>query len=164
MTTDTTMIKHTKNYYDLTMYVDVFNNEIVSYDLVPGKSGSGTENHYIALKKLLEAKETRRYSGRETIIHSDQGTIYTSKALGYFHKDRNIRWSMSRAGTPTDNPVIESINGWMKDELYADFNLEKSDNIHETVHEYIQYYNNERYAYALKYKNPSQYRIDLGFR
>lgn len=26
--------------------------------------------------------------------------------------------SMSRAGTPTDNPVIESKNGWIKKEMF----------------------------------------------
>ena len=28
---------------------------------------------------------------------------------------------MSRAGTPTDNPVDESLNGWIKEELFPDF-------------------------------------------
>ena len=28
---------------------------------------------------------------------------------------------MSRAGTPTDNPVNESLNGWIKEELFIDF-------------------------------------------
>ena len=28
---------------------------------------------------------------------------------------------MSRAGTPTDNPIIESLNGWIKEELFLDF-------------------------------------------
>ena len=29
----------------------------------------------------------------------------------------------SREGTPTDNPIIEALNGWMKEELYLDFGL-----------------------------------------
>ncbi|MGD9761603.1 MAG: hypothetical protein AB7U52_04130 [Candidatus Izemoplasmatales bacterium] len=33
---------------------------------------------------------------------------------------------MSRAGTPTDNPVDESLNGWIKEELFLDFNIGKS--------------------------------------
>lgn len=32
---------------------------------------------------------------------------------------------MSRAGTPTDNPIIESLNGWMKAELILDFGISK---------------------------------------
>lgn len=30
---------------------------------------------------------------------------------------------MSRGGTPTDNPIIEALNGWIKEELYLDFDL-----------------------------------------
>ena len=40
---------------------------------------------------------------------------------------------MSRAGTPTDNPVIESKNGWIKKEMYIDFDI----NNYNTVQEFI---------------------------
>ena len=70
---------------------------------------------------------------------------------------------MSRAGTPTDNPVIEALNGWMKEELYIDFNLKESKNIEKTLNEYVQYYNTERMAYALEYKSPIQYKTEQGF-
>ena len=33
------------------------------------------------------------------------------------NKDYPITLSMSRTATPTDNPVIESLNGWIKAEL-----------------------------------------------
>ena len=36
-----------------------------------------------------------------------------------------IERSMSRVGTPTDNPIIESINGWIKEELKHDFDFKK---------------------------------------
>lgn len=45
-------------------------------------------------------------------LHTDQGSIYSSAGLYQAHKDyTNIKRSMSRAGTPTDNPVIKSLNG-----------------------------------------------------
>ncbi len=70
---------------------------------------------------------------------------------------------MSRAGTPTDNPIIESLNGWIKEEMIVDFNLYKTDDVHKTVREYIEYYNNERLAFSLQYKSPVQYRIELRY-
>jgi transposase InsO family protein len=70
---------------------------------------------------------------------------------------------MSRAGTPTDNPIIESINGWIKEEMRIDFAYWKEDNIFDFVNRYVEYYNNQRPAYALKYKSPVQYRTELGF-
>ena len=56
-------------------------------------------------------------SSHPTIIHTDQGSVYASVAYNDLIKDRNIERSMSRAGKPTDNPVNESLNGWIKEEL-----------------------------------------------
>ena len=70
---------------------------------------------------------------------------------------------MSRAGTPTDNPVNESLNVWIKEELIIDFNLKRCDDVPKLIEEYIYYYNNERSSYVLKYKTPIQYKIESGF-
>ncbi len=79
------------------------------------------------------------------------------------HKDYNIIRSMSRAGTPTDNPKMESINGWIKDEIENDFDIDSYPSFDEFIRTYINYYNNERLAYSLNYKTPIQYKIELGF-
>ena len=70
---------------------------------------------------------------------------------------------MSLAGTPTDNPVNESLNGWIKEELFIDFDLKHSNDVLNLIKLSIDYYNNERPSYALKYKTPIQYKIELGF-
>ena len=136
----------------------------MAYDLADGKHGANPSNHIRALKKLLKTKIKRGYRDLETIVHSDQGIIYTSRAFADAHKNYNIKRSMSRQGTPTDNPIIESLNGWMKEELKNDFNLYKTNDIHKTINEYIHYFNNERLAYSLKYKSPVQYRTELSFK
>lgn len=58
---------------------------------------------------------------------------------------------MSRIGTPTENPSIKSKNGWIKKEMYIDFDI----NNHNTVKEFIDaivWDNNYRPSYALQYK------------
>ena len=70
---------------------------------------------------------------------------------------------MSRAGTPTDNPIIESLNGWIKAELVLDFGISKVSNIKEALNQYVRYFNCERFAAALNYKTPIQYKTELGF-
>ena len=50
--TDTTIFYNHNKQYDLTLYIDVFNNEIVAYDLAEGKHGSNPVNHIRALKNL----------------------------------------------------------------------------------------------------------------
>ncbi|MFR8861770.1 MAG: IS3 family transposase [Coprococcus eutactus] len=66
--------------------------------------------------------------------------------------------SMSRAGTPTDNSAMESINGWIKAELFMDFHVTGERPVYEEVNEYIKFFNEERPAYALSYLTPKQYR------
>ena len=63
----------------------------------------------------------------------------------------------------TDNPVNESLNGWIKEELIIDFDLKQCNNVPELIKEYIHYYNNERPSYALNYKTPIQYKIESEF-
>ena len=57
------------------------------------------------------------------ILHTDQGSVYSSKSFNQILENYNIERSKSRAGTPTDNPVNEALNGWIKEELIIDFNL-----------------------------------------
>ena len=70
---------------------------------------------------------------------------------------------MSRVGTPTDNPIIESLNGWIKAEMECDYDYRNIEDIEEFIESYVDYFNHERPAYCLNYKTPIQYRLDKGF-
>ena len=141
----------------------MFNNEIVGSDVSLSKNGAGVENHFKACKDFLETKIKRGYKDLETIFHTDQGIIYSSKAFNKLWDNYTIKRSMSRAGTPTDNSIIESLNGWIKNELYRDFKIDFADDINIAIKNYINYFNNQRLAYSLKYKTPIQYRTEQGF-
>ena len=160
ITTDMTIIKNNGSKYELTFYLDAFNNEILTYKL-SGKQGD--KNTYIdGLKDLLsKIKEEKPES---TILHSDQGSVYSSLAYNKLIENYNIQRSMSRAGTPTDNPKIESINGWIKEELYKDFKIYISENVNIVINDYVNYFNTQRLAYSLKYKTPIQYKTEQGFK
>lgn len=97
------------------------------------------------------------------IFHSDQGSVYASRAFAEAHKNYNIIRSMSRVGTPTDNAVIESINGWIKEELRVDFDYKHCNDLPKLLNEYVEYFNKYRPAYALGYKSPIQYKMEKGF-
>ena len=98
-----------------------------------------------------------------TILHTDQGAVYSSYTYNNLLKDFNIKRSMSRSGIPTDNPVNESLNGWIKEELFIDFDLKHCKDVPNLIKLYINYYNNERPCYSLNYKTPIQYKIESGF-
>ena len=70
---------------------------------------------------------------------------------------------MSRVGTPTDNPIIEALNGWIKEELFLDFDLGHAKDVQALLDDYVVFFNNRRPAAALGYKSPVQYKTELGF-
>ena len=149
-----------RTYYELTMYFDAWNKEIVGYGLVSRKGD--TRSYYDGLKQVLNCIK-KEQTDDLIILHTDQGSVYSSKAYNKLLENYNISRSMSRAGTPTDNPVNESLNGWIKEELIIDFDLKHCEDVPKLIKEYIYYYNNERPSYALNYKTPIQYKFELGF-
>lgn len=155
---DMTCIKFKKKLYNLTFFMDAFNNEILSYKL--SDRNGDVRTYYDGLKDLLKKIEGQ---SNPTILHTDQGIIYSSRMFAHIHKDYNIIRSMSRRATPTDNPKIEAINGWIKEEMIADFKYHKEENLFEFIDKFIHYYNYERPAFALNYKTPIQYKTELGF-
>ena len=99
----------------------------------------------------------------QVVFHTDQGAVYSSRAFQHAHEHYNILRSMSRGGTPTDNPIIEALNGWIKEELYLDFGLAEAENLPDLLNQYVYFFNNHRPAAALGYKSPVQYKTELGF-
>lgn len=141
-------------YYELTLYMDLFNNEIVSYSISAKK---GDRMTYInGLNDLIEKK--KEYKDLKLILHTDQGSVYSSLSYNELLPLYNIEHSMSRAGTPTDNGAMESINGWLKEELFNDFKIKESDEPTLIVDNYIKYFNEERPSYTLNYLTPKQFK------
>ena len=72
---DMTMFSVKGVCYELTLYMDLWNNEILSHSL---SARRGDRITYInGLKDILELKKL--YPQCETVIHTDRGTVYTSK-------------------------------------------------------------------------------------
>ncbi len=141
-------------YYELTLYMDLFNNEIIAYDI---SSKRGDRTTYInGLEQLLAKK--KEYQNLQLILHTDQGSVYSSKSYNELLPLYNIIHSMSRAGTPTDNAAMEAINGWIKEELFIDFKIQDQDDVIKSVNDYIHFFNYERPAFELDYLTPKQYK------
>ena len=160
---DTTKIWFKRKPYDWTFYLDIFNNEIVGSDVRESMFGNGILNHKQALNSMLNTKIKRGYKDLDTIFHTDQGMVYSSMSFNNIIKPYKITRSMSRAGTPTDNPVIESKNGWLKKEMYIDFDINNYNTVQEFINDIIYDNNYLRPSYALNYKTPVEYRTQQGF-
>ena len=141
-------------YYELTLYMDLWNNEIVSHSL---SSKRGDRMTYISgLADLIELK--KQHPEYRMILHSDQGSVYASKAFNELLPMYGITRSMSRAGTPTDNAAMEAINGWIKAELFMDLHVTGEKPVQSEIDDYILFFNEQRPAYSLNYLTPKQYR------
>lgn len=141
-------------YYELTLYMDLWDNEIISHSL---SARRGDRMTYISgLEDLIELK--KKHPEFETILHSDQGSVYASKSYNELLPMYGITRSMSRAGTPTDNAAMEAINGWVKTEMLTDFHVTGERPVEEEVDDYIVFFNEERPAYSLGYLTPKQFK------
>lgn len=141
-------------YYELTLYMDLWNNEIVAHAL---SCKRGDRMTYLSgLDDLIELK--KQYPQYEMNLHSDQGAVYASKAFNELLPMYGISRSMSRAGTPTDNAAMEAINGWIKAEIFMNFHVTGESPVEEEVAAYITFFNTARPAYSLKYLTPQQYK------
>ena len=153
---DMTSLRFWIFYYEVTFYFDVFTKEILSWRLAERR---GSREQYLG--GLTDIVEMLRGCKEPTIIHTDQGSVYASMAYNDLIKDTNIIRSMSRAGKPTDNPVNEALNGWIKEELFMDFKIDESksrDEVKNVLDRYVKFYNEQRPCYAIGYDTPVNYR------
>ena len=159
---DMTVIKNKGRNWEWTLLVDTFNNEILAHQATPVQGDTKPYYHCLETLKKLAGKKNDEQTP-QVVLHTDQGSVYSSQAFRQAHEHYNILRSMSKVGTPTDNAIIEALNGWIKEELYLDFSLETAEDVPKLLDEYVYYFNNRRPAAALGYKSPVQYKTALGF-
>ena len=152
---DMTSFWANSHYYELTLFMDLFNNEIIAYPL-SNKKGDPNSYH-LGLARLISKKE-EHYKDLEMIFHSNQGSVYSSKKFNKSLALYNIIHSMSKPGKPTENGTMEAINGQIKEVLFIDFNINDSNDIFEEIEIYICYFNFESLQSALNYLTPIQFK------
>lgn len=135
----------------LSPIIDLFNGEIISYEL-------SERPNFEQVISMLKKSFKRLPANPDLILHSDQGWQYRMKQYHSLLKQKGITQSMSRKGNCLDNAIIENFFGTIKSEL---FYLKKYSSIGQLKHEiidYINYYNNDRIKENLKGMSPIQYR------
>lgn len=153
---DMTVLKFWIFYFELTFYFDVFTKEMLSWKLAERR---GAREQYI--EGLQDVINLLKGAAEPVVLHTDQGSVYSSMAYNELIKDTLIVRSMSRAGKPTDNPVNEALNGWIKEELMIDYQIDKCrsrDEVKNVLENYMEYYNKQRPCFAIGYDTPVNYR------
>ena len=158
---DMTVIKHRGIYYEWTFFLDTYNNSIITWDISSRRQDPKPYfNCRDSLLKLIKKEEL----SEPIYFHTDQGTVYSSISFNQALLNSNIIRSMSRAGTPTDNPIIEAMNGWIKAQIKCDYRINDYDDIRDFIKQYVHYYNYERPMHKLNYKSPAEYTLLQGYR
>lgn len=150
--TDITYIQYGSTTMYLATILDLFNNEIVAYKLYDHQQTP------LVMDVLKAALEERNYP-KGILVHSDQGSVYTSYAYQNFLEEMNCRASMSRRGNCWDNAVIESFHSHIKSEAFLRVRVHSLTN-EETklrVAAYMCEYNQERIQEKLGYLTPLEY-------
>lgn len=112
-----------KQVYALHVVMDLFSRKIVSWTLQP------REMKDIAVQ-LIEGTIEREGHGRVEVVHSDNGSIMTSKDMARMLEHYGVRQSLIRPGVSNDNPHCESVNRTIK---YHRFGLAVYSSIEEAV-------------------------------
>ena len=94
------------------------------------------------------------------LVHSDQGSQYTSKEFTEFCEKLGITQSMSKAGYPYDNAPMERYFNTLKNDLIYQHYYHTEDELYTAIEEfaYVQYnhvrphsYNNYKTPYEARY-------------
>jgi transposase InsO family protein len=102
-------------------------------------------NNSIALvtQTLKRAKQKEKVTDG-LILHSDQGTQYTSQPYHVLVGEYNITPSMSRRANCWDNAPMENFFGHLKEEYLRQFKQTTFKETEQLIDEYIYFYNYER--------------------
>lgn len=120
--------------------IDLFNNEIVSYQ----RSRGHTSKLVIDVMKGLDKTKINN-----TTYHSDRGSEYVSYRYKQQIKKLKLKGSMSRVANPIDNAPIEVFHSMIKTEIQLN-NIKTIEELEEKIDEYIYKYNYRRVQHKLK--------------
>ena len=135
----------------LSPIIDLFNQEIISYEL--------TERPVFNQVVMMLKKAFKKIPNNTNLtLHSDQGWQYQMKQYQHLLKEKGIIQSMSRKGNCLDNAIIENFFGTLKSELFYIQKFASLKELKREIKKYINYYNNERIKSNLNKMSPIQYR------
>ncbi|MCP6684199.1 IS3 family transposase [Bacillus nakamurai] len=149
--TDITYLMFNGQKLYLSAIKDLYNNEIVAYQI------SRRNDLKLVADTLKKAKKKRNVKG--VLLHSDQGFQYTSRLYHNLIKKYQMKASMSRKGNCWDNACMENFFSHFKTECIYLYSFKTAEAVQDAVYKYIRFYNHQRFQKKLNNLSPYQYRI-----
>ncbi len=139
--TDITYIKTYEGYSYLAVIIDLYSRKVVGWAM---QSRQPTD---LVLQALLMAV-WRRKPADKVLVHSDQGSQFTSLEWASFLKHHNLGHSMSRRGNCHDNAVAESFFNLLKRERIRRRTYKTREEARRDVFDYIEMFYNPKRKHA----------------
>ena len=135
----------------LSPIIDLFNQEIISYEL--------TERPVFNQVVMMLKKAFKKIpDNTNLLLHSDQGWQYQMSQYQNLLKEKGIVQSMSRKGNCLDNAIIENFFGILKSEMFYTQKFKSVEQLKQEIIKYIIYYNSQRIKSNLNKMSPIKYR------
>ena len=136
--TDITYIRTWQGWLYLAVVIDLYARKVVGWSMKP------TMDREIVLDALMMAV-WRRKPKNQVLIHSDQGSQFSSDDWRRFCTAHNLKPSMSRRGNCWDNAVVESFFSSLKKERIKKRVYKTRDLARADIFDYIEaFYNRTR--------------------
>jgi putative transposase len=149
--TDITYIRTHEGWLYLAVVLDLFSRRVIGWSM------QSRITKELALDALLMAVWRRKPEGK-VIVHSDQGSQYTSHDWDSFLKAHDLEGSMSRRGNCHDNAVAESFFQLLKRERIKRKIYSSRDAARADIFDYIEmFYNNRRRHSSNEQLSPVEY-------
>ena len=96
----------------------------------------------------------------DLILHSDQGTQFTSKAFVDFCESVRVTQSMSKAGYPYDNAPMERYFNVLKNECANLWEFQTEESLYQTIEEFAYVEYNYAHPHSFNtYATPHEARV-----
>ncbi|URL26632.1 IS3 family transposase [Enterobacter kobei] len=149
--TDITYIRTHEGWLYLAVVVDLFSRKIIGWSMQSRMTKD------IVLNALLMAV-WRRNPQKQVLVHSDQGSQYTSHEWQSFLKSHGLEGSMSRRGNCHDNAVAESFFQLLKRERVKKKIYGTREEARSDIFGYIEmFYNSKRRHGSSNQMSPTEY-------
>ncbi|EBG1911127.1 TPA: IS3 family transposase [Klebsiella aerogenes] len=149
--TDITYIRTHEGWLYLAVVVDLFSRKIIGWSMQSRMTKD------IVLNALLMAV-WRRNPQKQVLVHSDQGSQYTSHEWQSFLKSHGLEGSMSRRGNCHDNAVAESFFQLLKRERIKKKIYGTREEARSDIFDYIEmFYNSKRRHGSSNHMSPTEY-------
>jgi putative transposase len=98
-----------------------------------------------------------------TVFHSDQGKQFGAKITYEAQMEKGFLLSMSRAGTPTDNPFAERFVGLFKLAVVKRYSYATLGDFLEQAERWVNFYNQTRPHEGLGQLSPNQFALQNNY-